>query len=116
MLELGSETRILFQGPARTFTVVGIVGYGDQDDLGGSTAAYFEFETAQRLLGNDGSFDAIAVKAAEGTSDTTLADRVDAALPSGYEALTGEAVAGEAAGATAGGRGVLGGAAGGCGR
>jgi putative ABC transport system permease protein len=108
MLELGSETKILFQGPARTFTVVGIVGYGDQDDLGGSTAAYFEFGIAQRLLGNSGTFDTIAVKAVDGTSDTALAERIDAALPSGYEALTGEAVADEAAEATTESLGFLG--------
>ena len=96
-LGLDSRVKILFQGPAETFTVVGTVGYGDEDDLGGSTAAYFELETAQRLLGNRGTFDTVVAKAVEGTSDTALASRVAAALPDGYEALTGNAVAGEAA-------------------
>jgi putative ABC transport system permease protein len=96
-LDLGSQVRILFQGLPKTFTVVGIVGYGDADDLGGATTAYFEIETAQRLLGNEGTFDAIVVSAADGTSDEELAKTVGAALPDGVEALTGEAVAEEQA-------------------
>src|SRR5688500_11032251 len=66
-LTLGSEVKILFQGPARTFTLVGTVGYGDEDDLGGSTTAFFELATAQRLVGEPGTFDTVIAKAAEGT-------------------------------------------------
>ena len=106
-LTLGSQVKVLFQGPAQTFTLVGIVGYGDEDDLGGSTTAYFERETAQRLLGNKGTFDTIVAKAAEGMSESELADRVDAALPNGFEALTGEAVADERADAAKDGLGFL---------
>ena len=96
-LTLGSQVKVLFQGPARTFTLVGTVGYGDENDLGGSTSAYFELRTAQRLLGNDRTFDTIVTKAAHGTSDEAVAERVNSALPEGYEALTGAAVADEAA-------------------
>src|SRR3712207_2620838 len=72
-LALGSQVKVLFQGPARTFTLVGTVGYGDEEDLGGATAAYFELQTAQRLLGDVGTFDTVVTKASEGTSDETLA-------------------------------------------
>jgi putative ABC transport system permease protein len=95
-IALGSTIKILFRGPAEEFTVVGTVGYGDEKDLGGTSAAYFESATAQRVLGEAGKFDEIQVRAADGVSDTALADRVDAALPDGTEAVTGEQVAQEA--------------------
>jgi putative ABC transport system permease protein len=96
-LALGDEMRILFQGPPRTFTVVGTVGYGDSDDLVGATAAYFELGTAQRLLNGDGTIDTVVAKAADGTSDEVLADRIGGVLPAGVEARTGDQVAAEQA-------------------
>jgi putative ABC transport system permease protein len=95
-IALGSDIKILFRGPAEEFTVVGTVGYGDEKDLGGTSAAYFEPATAQRVLGEPGRFDEIQVRAADGVSDATLAARLDAAVPDGTEAVTGEQVAQEA--------------------
>ena len=94
-LSLGSQTRILFQGPAETFTVVGTVGFADQDDLGGISSAYFDLETAQRVLGKAGVYDSIDVAAAGGVGDDELADRIAAVLPAGIEAVTGEEYAAE---------------------
>ena len=95
-IALGSTIKILFRGPAEEFTVVGTVGYGDEKDLGGTSAAYFESATAQRVLGEAGMFDELQVRAADGVSDAALADRLDAAVPDGTEAVTGEQVAQEA--------------------
>jgi putative ABC transport system permease protein len=106
-LALGDEITVMFQGPARTFTVVGAVGYGEADDLGGATAAYFDVDTAQRLLGNKGSFDSIVVKAANGTSDDDLTQRIRNSLPAGLEAITGEEVADEQTEAVTGGLGFI---------
>jgi putative ABC transport system permease protein len=94
-LAVGDTTKILFRGAPETFTVVGTVGYADEDDLGGSTSAYFDLATAQRVLDKEGVFDTVVVKADDGVANDTLAKRVDAALPSGMEALTGQAVADE---------------------
>jgi len=94
-LSLGSQTRILFQGPAETFTVVGTVGFGDQDDLGGISSAYFDLATAQRVLGKAEVFDSIDVNAAGGVGDDELAERIAAVLPAKVEAVTGEAYAAE---------------------
>jgi putative ABC transport system permease protein len=88
-IALGSNIKILFRGPAEEFTVVGTVGYGDEKDLGGTSAAYFESATAQRVLGETGVFDEIQVRAADGVSDAVLAGRLDAAVPDGTEAVTG---------------------------
>ena len=46
--------RILFQGPPREFTIVGIAGFGEADNLGGATLAVFDTETAQDVLGKRG--------------------------------------------------------------
>ncbi len=94
-IPLGSQIRILFQGPAEQFTVVGTVQFAGKNDLGGTTTALFEPATAQRLLGTPGFYDSIVVKAARGVSHDKLAKRIDAALPNGVEALTGRAQAEE---------------------
>jgi putative ABC transport system permease protein len=95
-IALGSTIDILFRGPSEEFTVVGTVGYGGEKDLGGTSAAYFEPTTAQRVLGEPGTFDEIGVRAADGVSSETLAKRLDAAAPDGVEAVTGSQVAQEA--------------------
>ncbi len=94
-LAVGDRTTVLFRGSPETFTIVGTVGFAGEDDLGGSTSAYFDLATAQRVLGKRGVYDTIVVKADKGVSDSALAERVDATLPSGVEALTGQAVADE---------------------
>jgi putative ABC transport system permease protein len=100
-LEVGSTIDVLFHGPTREFTVVGTVGYGDGiKDLGGTTSAYFDTATAQRVLGAPGAFDGIHVSAEPGVSQAELAERLSAVLPEGTEALTGAAVAKENADAT----------------
>jgi putative ABC transport system permease protein len=100
-IALGSTIKILFQGPTEEFTVVGTVGYGDGiTDLGGTTSAYFDTETAQQVLGTPGLFDQIDVRAEEGVSQAELAKRLSGVLPAGTEAVTGDAVAEENAEAT----------------
>ena len=106
-LAVGSRTTVLFQDRQRTFTVVGVVGFGDRDDLGGATTAYFDLPTAQRVLGEQGVFDDLRVRGADGVSSTELAARVRAVLPAHTEALTGAAVAEEQSDAAKEGLGFL---------
>jgi putative ABC transport system permease protein len=94
-IPLGAHIKVLFRGPAETFTVVGTVGYGGEKDLGGTSAAYFDTATAQRVLGEPGMFDEIDVRGADGVTDAQLADRLDAVAPKGAEAVTGAQVAEE---------------------
>ena len=54
-IALGSTIKVLFQGPTQEFTVVGTVGFGGEKDLGGTTSAYFDTATAQKVLGTPGS-------------------------------------------------------------
>jgi putative ABC transport system permease protein len=95
-IAVGSTIKVLFNGPTREFTVVGTVGFGDEENLGGSTSAYFDPATAQRVVGTPGAFDQIDVKAVDGVSDAELASQLDAAAPPGAEAVTGQTVADEA--------------------
>ncbi|MET1060824.1 MAG: FtsX-like permease family protein [Nocardioides sp.] len=94
-IALGSTIKVLFQGPTQEFTVVGTVGYGDEKDLGGTTSAYFDTATAQKLVGQPGTFDTIDVSAEEGVGQSELAERLDAVVPEGTEAVTGKTVAEE---------------------
>src|SRR6266536_2867240 len=87
--KVGDRVRILLQGPARTFTVSGIVGFGEADNLGGATLAGFELKTAQQVLNRPGKFDEIDVVAQPGVGQSELRDRISAALPAKYEAVTG---------------------------
>jgi putative ABC transport system permease protein len=95
-IAVGSTIKVLFQGPTREFTVVGTVGYGDGvKDLGGTTSAYFDTETAQHVLGSPGQYDSIDVSAEPGVPQAQLASRISAVVPDGAEAVTGAQVAQE---------------------
>ena len=95
-LSVGDEIQILFEGDPGRFTIVGIAGFGDADNLGGATLAIFETATAQEVLGKQGVFDAISVVGDEGVAATKLKASVDAVLPDGVEAVTSTSVADEA--------------------
>lgn len=98
-LEVGDRIRVLFRGPPREFTVVGVARFGDQDRLGSTTTALFDLSTAQEVLGKTGTYDEIRVAGTDGLSADDLRDRIAGALPAGIEAVTGQAVADERAAA-----------------
>jgi putative ABC transport system permease protein len=91
-LEVGQRIEILFEGPPREFTITAIYGFGEADNLGGATAAIFDLETAQTVLGKVGVLDAINVEAEDGVSAGDLRARVEAALPETAEAVTASTV------------------------
>jgi putative ABC transport system permease protein len=93
----GDRVKVLLQGPARTFTVSGVIGFGSAGNLGGATLAGFTLPTAQEVLNREGRFDEIDVVAAEGTTPEQLRDRVRAVLDPRYEVLTGEELSEDAA-------------------
>jgi putative ABC transport system permease protein len=94
---VGDSVDILFEGPKRTFEIVGIIGFGDADNLAGATLAVFELKAAQELFNKVGSLDSVEVTAADGVSAGELRNRVSAVLPDGTEAETGTAIADEQA-------------------
>ncbi len=88
-LAVGDRVQVLFQGPSGEFTISGIVGVGELDNLLGATLSVFDTETAQRVLGRQGEFDTVNVVARPGVSPIQLRNAVAAALPKGFEVLTG---------------------------
>jgi len=95
-LSVGDRIRILFQGPPREFTVSGIAGFGEADNLAGATLAVFDLETAQEVLEKEGVYDLINVVGRDGVAASELRASVAAVLPDGMEAVTSTTVADEA--------------------
>ncbi len=90
---LGDDVDVVLVGGRRTFTLVGVLGFGETDSLLGATLAGFELPTAQRVLDKRGVVDEVDVLAADGTTARELRDDIAAVLPEGVEAVTGEQVA-----------------------
>jgi len=95
--DVGDRVKILFQGPPAEFTISGIVGFGNSDNLAGATLAGFDLTTAQRVLNRPGVYDEIDVVAAPGVEPEVLRDRIKATVDRRYEALTGEQLAADTA-------------------
>ena len=95
--KVGDTVRLLFQGPTQAFTVSGIFGIGQADNLAGATLAAFDLPTAQKVLNRQGVYDEIDVAAVRGVDPTTLRNRMRAALGPTYEVLTGKQLAADTA-------------------
>src|SRR5690606_8666005 len=91
----GDRVTVLVPEPVEV-EVVGVVAFGDDDSIGGSTFVAFELAEAQRLLlGSTDPVTGVIVAAADGPDQAGLVDRVAAVLPDGTEAITGEALTAE---------------------
>ncbi|MDP9075065.1 MAG: ABC transporter permease, partial [Actinomycetota bacterium] len=93
--QLGDHIKILFQGSAQNFTVAGMLRH--TADLVASTKAIFDPDTATKVLGQKGQVTEIALRAAPGSSPLALRARINAVLPSRYEAVTAAQAADETA-------------------
>ncbi|MEX0756134.1 MAG: FtsX-like permease family protein [Actinomycetota bacterium] len=95
--DVGATVEVLLQSGPQEFTVSGIVGFGEADNLAGATLALFDLETAQDVLDREGVFDSISVVAAEGADPDVVRVGVQGVLPGGFEAVSGTSVAQESA-------------------
>lgn len=84
---VGDRVRVLLQGPAREFRIVGLFRFGERTDLGAVTFAAFDLATAQDAVGAPGQVDAVYVVGERGLEPGVLRARVAAALGPGYEAV-----------------------------
>ena len=88
-LELGEEFKIIGQGSARSFELVGFTRLGGAS-FGGASIAQVTLPVAQRLTHKVGRFDQISVTAAKGVSPTTLKRRIAPEMPAGVRVETGK--------------------------
>lgn len=79
-------------------TLVGVMEFAEGGSTNGATLTAFEEQTAQELfLGGQDEYHDAWVTAEQGVSQEELRENVEAALPNGYQALTGDEAADEAA-------------------
>ncbi len=93
--KVGDTVRVVLQGPARDFKIVGIVGFGSADNLGGATIVSWATPVAQQVLQKGTDWDQISVKVAAGESVSDVITRIQDVLPENYKVQTGQAAAAE---------------------
>jgi len=97
---IGEKVHIVTSADQALLTpkLVGILDFPEGGSLNGATYAAFDTATAQNLfLGGRDEFTDLWVTAKPGVSQSELRDQVEAVLPDGYEAVTGDDAADEAA-------------------
>ncbi len=87
---LGDTVTVVTAAGPQQFELVAIMSFGDSDSLLGATLTAFELDEARRLFGFEDQFTSISIIADEGVSADELTSRIEAALPTGLEAVTGE--------------------------
>jgi putative ABC transport system permease protein len=86
-LELGGKFKIIGQGSARSFRLVGFTRLGGAS-FGGASIAQVTLPVAQRLTHKVGRFDQISVAAAPGVAATALKRRIAREMPPGVRVET----------------------------
>jgi putative ABC transport system permease protein len=86
-IALGERIRLIGQGSARTFRLVGFTRLGSAS-FGGASIAQVTLPVAQRLTHKRGRFDQISVAAAAGVSATALKRRIAREMPPGIRVET----------------------------
>ncbi len=80
---VGDRVKVLLEGEAEEFELVGLFKLGTEGDFGAVSFAAFDPETAQRVFGAQGVFDAVNVRVAPGESPTTVKANIERALNPG---------------------------------
>src|SRR5690606_38046473 len=88
---VGDRATVIVGGRAVEVTVTGVASFQGSDSPAGASFTMFALETAQELVGEPGKVDSIALSAMPGVSEEALVAEVEAVLPDGVEALTGDA-------------------------
>jgi putative ABC transport system permease protein len=88
-LRMGERIRLIGQGSARSFRLVGFTRLGGAS-FGGASIAQVTLPIAQRLTHKVGRFDQISVAADKGVSATALKRRIARRMPAGVKVETAE--------------------------
>lgn len=81
--EVGDTMPVQLADGVHEFELVGITGFGDEDNLLGATIVTFDLATAQSLLDREGEYDQLAVIGAGEASPEDLRDRIEEAITVG---------------------------------
>jgi len=93
---LGDAITVLSSSGRSSYSVAGVVTFGEQDSAGGANSVLFTPATAQRLTKAGGAWDEIIVVSTGEVSDEQLAGRIEQALSGRpIQAVTAAAVAKE---------------------
>ena len=99
--EVGDRVKVLLEGEAEEFRLVGLFKLGTEGDFGAVSFAAFDPRTAQRVFGAPGVFDAINVRIEPGTSPREVQRALEQTLnlggrtPGGFEITSAAVVAEE---------------------
>jgi putative ABC transport system permease protein len=94
---VGETIKVIPNGPVRSFRIVGIVGFGEADNLGGATIVSWATPVAQEIFKKGSDFDGISVKVAPGHAVNDVIASIDEAIGDQYQVETGAAAAKEGA-------------------
>ena len=94
--ELGRAYPVVTPTGPRTFTLTGTMQFGFPEDASaGVVFSVFDTATAQEVLGYEGLFNEIDVRAEPGADLEEVRDRIEAGLPVGAEVISSEEAAEE---------------------
>ncbi len=80
------------QDPRRTFTLVGTADFNGGGTAGATLVLLDTAEAQEIFLGGEDAFTSVALTAADGVSQTELAEAAAAVAPEGFTAVTGDKV------------------------
>jgi putative ABC transport system permease protein len=98
---LGEQIRVLSPAGSQRFHLAGVATYGGADSAAGAQVVAFAPQTAARMLGTAGRYDAIQVVAAPGVSQHAVVTNIEAALHSSAQTRDVEVITGATATAEA---------------
>ncbi|NNC93461.1 MAG: FtsX-like permease family protein, partial [Acidimicrobiia bacterium] len=85
---IGDTVSIILLTGTEQFELVGLAGFGEEDNILGATIAIFDEPTAFRVFDSQGEYASISAAGDGSVALETLVDRVNDVLPSGFEAVT----------------------------
>jgi putative ABC transport system permease protein len=88
-LNVGDSTNVITAAGPIPVTVVGVAKFGNADSPGGASFALFNLDAAEKYVAQPGQVDSISVLGDGSVSQAELAQRIQATLPVGVEAITG---------------------------
>ena len=86
---IGDTVGAFADGPVKKYKVTGIVRFGTEDTIAGSSILVFDLPTAQRLFDKQGKLDLIRVDAASGVTADRVAAEIAPLLPETAQVKTG---------------------------